>query len=329
MVELELAFPKLKFSAPVQPVFANDGSDRIFVVTQAGQIFVFPDDPDQQSAELFLDLRDVVARPGGDNGMFALAFHPQFRTNREFFVLYIDRHRPKSTVVARLRVSRDDPNRAERDSAEEILRIQQPFKDHNAACLQFGPDGMLYIALGDGGYNLKNRNAQDLSTLLGAMLRIDVDRRDEGLNYAIPPDNPFVGMPKARGEIWAYGLRAPWRFSFDRDTGECWLGDNGQVAFEEINLIQGGVNYGWMPREGFQAFDASRVDPRGRPAEAVSPTTDFRHRRNHLFSDPVFAYDHSKGKSVVGGFAYRGRRIPELIGAYIYADYAVGNIWAL
>lgn len=329
LMEFEQAFPHLKIVLPVQPAHAGDGTNRIFVVTQDGRIVVFPNRLDAKRATTFLDIRERVSRPGGDNGMFAVAFHPQFRNNGLFFVVYTTRAAPKSTVVSRFRVSETNPDQADPASEVEFLRVKQPFADHNAACLAFGPDGMLYIALGDGGYSTSNENAQDLSTLLGCMLRIDVDRRDGDLPYAVPKDNPFVSSDDARREIWCYGLRAPWRFSFDRLTGDCWLGDNGQLEFEEVNLVRPGMNYGWMPREGFHAFDPSGVDPRGRPIPGDIALRFPDINRNDGFEDPVIEYDHTQGKSVVGGFVYRGRRLPELVGAYLYGDFVNGNIWAL
>jgi len=328
-MDFERVFPNLRIASPVQPTHSNDGTNRVFVVTQSGVIHVFPNDARVTSAKVFLDIRDRVIRPGGDNGMFAVAFHPRFRDNGEFFVVYGTRARPKATVVSRFHVSDNNSDRADPNSEQRLLQISQPWPDHNAACLAFGPDGYLYISLGDGGYNLQNGNAQDLSTLLGSMLRIDVDHRDQGLNYAIPPDNPFVGVESARDEIWAFGLRAPWRFSFDRLTGDCWLGDNGQVEFEEIDLIKRGENYGWMPREGFHSFDPTSADARGRPAQKKQPQRNAELKRDDDYTDPIIEYDHSKGRSVVGGTVYRGQRLPELIGAYIYGDYANGNIWAL
>lgn len=328
-MEVERAFPSLRIPSPVQPTHAGDGTNRVFVVTQAGMIHVFPNDAGASSATVFLDIRDRVTNPGGDNGMFCIAFHPQYRNNGEFYVVYGTRARPKATRVSRFKVSANDPNRADPNSEEVLIQIVQPWPDHNAACLAFGPDGYLYISLGDGGYNLKNRNAQDKSTLLGAMLRIDVDQRDNERGYGVPPDNPFISDSAARDEIWAYGLRAPWRFSFDRLTGDCWLGDNGQVEFEEVNLIQRGANYGWMPREGFHAFDPSSADPRGRPAQKKPRKREPETNRNDGFTDPIIEYDHSQGRSVVGGVVYRGANLPELIGAYIYGDYGNGNIWAL
>ncbi len=328
-MRFERAFPSLRIPRPVMPTHADDGTNRMFVVTQDGLIYVFPNRHDVSRANVFLDIQANVSRPGGDNGMFAVAFHPRFKENGNLFVVYTTRVAPKSTVVSRFSVSSDDPNRADPDSEVEILRIRQPFADHNAACLAFGRDRMLYIAMGDGGYNTSNGNAQDRSTLLGAMLRIDVDHRHGDRLYSIPRDNPFVADGGSRDEIWAYGLRAPWRFSFDRLTGDCWLGDNGQVEFEEINLILPGRNYGWMPREGFHAFDPSRVDPRGRPEKGRIPLRTPEMGRDDGFTDPIIEYDHTQGKSVVGGFVYRGTRLPNLIGAYIYGDYVNGNIWAL
>lgn len=329
LIEIEPAFPNLKIDRPVQITHSGDGTDRLFVPTQGGAIYVVPNNTQATQAEMFLDLRDTIGRVGGDNGLMSIAFPPGFSGKREFYVVHVAPKRPKFTVVSRYRVSPDDPNRADPSSEKTVLRIAQPFNDHNAACLKFGPDGFLYVALGDGGWNRTNRNAQDLSTLLGGVLRIDVRRPSADRPYAIPPDNPFVERAGARPEIWAYGLRAPWRISFDRLTGALWTGDNGQVEAEEINLVLPGKNYGWPDREGDHPFNPTTVTDRGRPIGKAQPAKQPTEDDRHPFADPVVAYDHTKGKSVVGGYVYRGRKLPELFGAYLYADYQIGNIWAL
>jgi glucose/arabinose dehydrogenase len=192
------------------------------------------------------------------------------------------------------------------------MTIDQPFWNHNGGTIVFGPDGMLYIGLGDGGKaNDPFGNGQNLETLLGSILRIDVDRQDAGLKYAIPKDNPFVDHEKARGEIWAYGLRNVWRMAFDRETDVLWAGDVGQDLWEEIDLIVKGGNYGWNLREGFHKFGAQGSEPR---ADLI---------------EPIWEYHHDVGKSITGGMVYRGAKVQELAGAYLYADFVTGQIWAL
>jgi quinoprotein glucose dehydrogenase len=264
---------------------------------------------------IFADLRDrvVYADRQNEEGLLGLAFHPQFKDNGELFVyLTSSRHAPQTSLVARLRVSADDPNRCDPETLEEVLVVPQPYWNHNGGTICFGPDGMLYVALGDGGSgNDPHGNAQNLGTLLGAILRIDIDRRDPGLGYAIPPDNPFVGRDDARGEIWAHGLRNVWRMAFDPVTGLLWAGDVGQGMVEEINLIERGGNYGWNLREGRHAFGRSGSGPR------------------EDLIEPIFEYDHSVGASITGGLVYRGSQVPQLEGRYLYADYVSGKLFAL
>ncbi|MCI0460438.1 MAG: PQQ-dependent sugar dehydrogenase, partial [Gemmataceae bacterium] len=198
------------------------------------------------------------------------------------------------------------------DSEEEILRIERPFWNHDGGTICFGPDGYLYIALGDGGAaNDPHGNGQNLKTLLGSVLRIDVDRKENGKPYAIPKDNPFVNRPDAQPEIWCYGLRNVWRMAFDRKTGKLWAGEVGQNLWEEINILTAGGNYGWNLREALHPFG-----PKG-----VGPRPDL--------IDPIWEYHHDTGKSITGGLVYRGKQFPELEGAYLYADYVSGLIWAL
>ncbi len=296
-------FPQLTFSAPVFLTAPPDGSDRIAVVEKAGVIHIFPNDDAVTATTVFLDHRAVV-RPDGEGGLLGLAFHPDYATNGFFYVYYTFGPTFDSRV-SRWRVDSIDPNRADASSEEVLLEFDQPFANHNGGMIAFGPDGMLYIATGDGGgANDPFDNSQNLGNLLGKVLRLDPDG-------GVPADNPFVGMPTARGEIWAYGLRNPWRFSFDRATGDLWLGDVGQNGFEEVDLIERGGNYGWRVYEG----NSSAINPFDLPASD--------------FAAPVIAYDHSLGASVTGGYVYRGSRLSSLVGSYLYGDFTSGNIWAL
>ncbi len=241
-----------------------------------------------------------------------MAFHPNFVKNGEFFVSYNQRNTHRS-IISRFRVSKDDPNKADPNSEEVLLDLEQPFQNHNGGSMEFGKDGYLYIAFGDGGLrNDPMANGQNRSQLLGSILRIDVDAPSKGLKYGIPGDNPFVNVAGVRPEIYAYGLRNPWRISFDKVTGRLWCGDVGQELWEEVDVIVKGGNYGWSNREGSHAFG-------NRPlVEGVGPAID-----------PVWEYDHGVGKSITGGRVYRSPRLTQLSGKYLYADYIRGSIWAL
>jgi glucose/arabinose dehydrogenase len=296
---------------------AGDGSNRLFVVSQYGSIHLLPSDPDADEMTTFLDVRERVKYDERENeeGLLGLAFHPQFKQNGQFFLYYTvrpTRAHPHLSVISRFRVSSDDPNRADPNSEEIIMQIEQPYWNHNGGTIVFGPDGYLYVGLGDGGAaNDPHGNGQNLATLLGSILRIDVDHKDEGRNYAIPNDNPFVGRPNARGEIWAYGIRNVWRIAFDRETGVLWAGDVGQNIWEEIDIITRGGNYGWNAREGKHPFGPNGSGPR---PDLI---------------DPIWEYHHDIGKSITGGHVYRGKLVPELSGAYLYADFVSGQMWAL
>ncbi len=304
------AFPKLRFERPVELTFADDDTQRLFVVEQRGVIHVFANRGDIEETKIFLDIQEVVSRDGNEEGLLGLAFHPQFKQNSEFFVYYSTR--PRASVLSRFRVSADNPDRADRNSEEELLRIDQPYSNHNGGSIRFGPDGYLYIGLGDGGSaDDPHLHAQNRQTLLGSILRIDIDRQDEGLPYAVPVDNPFAGRGDARGEIWAFGLRNVWRMAFDRQTGHLWAADVGQDRVEEINVIQRGGNYGWNLREGFQPFEPNTPH---KPTELI---------------DPLVEYSREDGQSVTGGLVYRGQKLPEFEGAYFYGDYLSGNVWIL
>ncbi len=331
-VSIVSAFPRLKWSGgligadtglhrdarPLLLTGCGDGTNRIFVATEYGTVHGWKNDPNTDTMTTFLDIRDRVQYDDkvSEEGFLGLAFHPKFKQNGEFFVYYSAKptaENPHLSVISRFHVSRDNPNQADPKSEEVILKIPQPYANHNGGTLVFGPDGFLYIGLGDGGAaNDPHGNGQNLKTLLGSILRIDVDHKDQGLSYAIPKDNPFVGRgDAARGEIWAYGIRNVWRIAFDRETGDLWAGDDGQDLWEEIDLITRGGNYGWNLREGKHKFGPNGSDPRPDLIE------------------PLWDYSHDVGKSIVGGNIYRGKKVPELRGAYLYADYVTGQIWTL
>jgi glucose/arabinose dehydrogenase len=314
-VHARRAFPKLEFERPVVLTHAGDGTNRVFVASQLGQVHVFANKQTASKTEIFLDIENQVRYKDFENeeGFLGMAFHPKFKTNGELFVFYTTTDAPHTSVVSRFRVDKKNPNRADPKSEEELLRVPRPFWNHDGGTLAFGPDGYLYVVLGDGGKaNDPFGNGQNLRTLLGKVLRIDVDRKDEDKNYAIPKDNPFLDYPHARGEIWAYGLRNVWRLAFDRRTGACWAADVGQDLWEEIDILVGGGNYGWNLREGRHPFGIGGVQS----------------SREDLV-EPVFEYHHDVGKSITGGCVYRGKRLAQLDGAYLYADYVTGKLHAL
>lgn len=287
---------------------AGDGSGRLFVTRQQGEIHVI--DNGVVRGELFLDLRGRVSCCG-ERGLLGLAFHPNFISNGFFYVNYTD---PRGdTVVARFRVSEDDSNIANPDSESLVLNVEQPTSQHNGGQLAFGPDGFLYIGLGDGGPGgAGNLNAQQLGSLLGSILRIDADSAEP---YAVPASNPFVGRDEARDEIWVYGLRNPWRFSFDRLTGEMFIGDVGQRTTEEIDHLPtgslGGTNFGWNLMEGTTCSDGS--DDCNILGE---------------FELPILEYSHDAGCSVTGGYVYRGEALAGLQGHYLFSDFCSGVLSA-
>ena len=313
-VTLERAFPNLSFDRMVHLAFPDDDTDRLFLLLQPGLVMVFPNDQAVESAEVFLDIREQVNDRGNEEGLLGLAFDPAYRSNGHLFVYY-SADSPRRSVVSRFTVSRADPDRADPASELVILEVPQPYRNHNGGAILFGPDGYLYVGLGDGGSAGDPRgNGQDRTTLLGAILRIDVSGAAPAQAYAIPPDNPFAGQgPGVREEIWAYGLRNPWRFTFDRLTGELWAGDVGQNAYEEIDLIEPGRNYGWNIMEGAHCYPSSSqgCDQSG-------------------LELPVIEYAQSQGGcSVTGGYVYRGARLASLQGAYVYGDFCSGKVWAL
>lgn len=314
--ELQLAPFATGFSSPVK--IASAGDDRLFIVEQNALIYVVEADG-TRLATPFLDLTDRVAT-GGERGLLGMVFEPDDPS-----IFYLNYTRKSEigaengdTVIARYRVLATDPNRGDPASEEIMLVINQPYSNHNAGDMAFGPDGYLYIPMGDGGSGGDPENrAQNLSSLLGKVLRIDVTGQQ---TYAIPPGNPFAddGDPNTRAEIWSYGWRNPWRFSFDRLTGEMYVGDVGQGAWEEIDVEPPdtpGRNYGWRLCEG------SYVYPPTDPPTNCSTTGGL--------TLPVFDYSRDEGQSVTGGYVYRGSRYPNLVGHYLFTDFMSGNFWSL
>ncbi|MGH7171304.1 MAG: PQQ-dependent sugar dehydrogenase, partial [Gemmataceae bacterium] len=324
-VKAAIAFPRLKWTGwepisesgkmtalrPIVLTHAGDGGNRVFVATERGVIHVFPNDQKATKTSIFLDIHERVFYDDKENeqGFLGLTFHPNYKKNGELFVFYTLKKNKTINVLSRFRVRRDDPNRADPNSEEELLRIRRPFWNHDGGTICFGPDGYLYVALGDGGLaNDPLGNGQNLKTLLGKILRINVNQKSKSFNYSIPRDNPFVGRTDARPEIWAYGLRNVWRMAFDRKTGVLWAADVGQNLYEEIDLIVRGGNYGWNRRESLHPFGVRGSDV------------------NKAFVDPIWEYHHDIGKSITGASVYRGQRLPELQGAYVYADYVSTKI---
>jgi uncharacterized repeat protein (TIGR03806 family) len=297
-----VAFPNLKFKEPTAMTSAP-GTDRLFVVERYGKVRSFSKQRGTKHADVLLDI-------GKEKPIYGLAFHPQFASNGYFYITYLvdpARETPRGTRISRFQVGREG-RVADRES-EQII-FEWPSGGHNGGCLKFGPDGYLYIGTGDSsGIADQLLNGQNIGTVSGAILRIDVDKTTNDRAYVIPEDNPFVEMEGARPEIWAYGLRQPWKFSFDRANGDLWTGNVGQDLWEQIFLIERGGNYGWSVMEGSHPFGPDR--PRG-PSPFVSP---------------IVEHDHAEFRSITGGFVYRGSQLSALKGAYIYGDYDTGKIW--
>ncbi len=311
-VQVEVAFPNLSFKNPTDLQDPKDETDRLFVLEQRGIMYVFENDSQVKKKKVFLDIRDRVNDRGAEEGLLGLVFHPDFKNNGFFYVNYTATD-PKRTVIARFHVDQTDSDSADKGSEFIILQFSQPFSNHNGGQITFGPDGFLYIATGDGGWaGDPFENGQSLNILLGKILRIDVDNPSGTNAYGIPPGNPFAGNTSGfREEIYAYGLRNPWRFSFDPETGWLWVADVGQERYEEIDIVEKGKNYGWNIMEGLHCF---------KPPSGCDTTG---------LELPIWEYDHSQGESITGGFVYRGRGVPELTGLYIYSDFISGRIWSL
>jgi len=297
---------------PLFVTHAGDGSGRLFIIEKGGTLRIY------SGGELlgtpFLDITDRVNSSGNEQGLLGLAFAPDYASSGHFFVNYTDES--GDTVIARFRATADAPNLADPATEFVVLQIDQPAGNHNGGMLAFGPDGYLYIGMGDGGGGGdRYDNGQNPDTLLGKMLRIDVTS-DLAQPYTIPTDNPWVendwNGADVRDEIWAIGLRNPWRFSFDHSNGDLWIGDVGQNQVEEINFTpanSSGLNYGWPILEGTRCYNETTCDT----ADLVLPVAE---------------YEHAAGCSVTGGYVYRGTQFPALDGLYLYADYCRGSLWA-
>ena len=314
-VGLERAYSQLRFDRPVAITGAGDHSGRLFVVEQAGIVRWFSQSDENPTAKVFLDISNQISRRGNEEGLIGFAFHPDFKNNGFLFCHYsadqtrTGKRQIASNVISRFKISSDsdivDPN-----SEEIILTVEQPYANHNGGTLAFGKDGYLYYSLGDGGFrDDPNGNGQKLSSMLGAINRIDVDSTTSGKAYAIPQDNPFVNEDNAAPELYAIGLRNVWRFSFDRQTGELWAADVGQEKIEEVNIVESGGNYGW---NRFEANDDFKTETK----LAID-----RHDK------PIAWYGHQWGGSITGGHVYRGNKYPELNGSYFFGDYMTGNMW--
>jgi glucose/arabinose dehydrogenase len=306
---LQNAFPNLSFSSPVFLTHANDSTDRIFVIEQVGRIRVFPNNSNILTTKVFLDISDRVLS-GGERGLLGLAFHPDFKNNGYFYVNYtFSTNGNDSTKISRFQVT-SNPDSADKNSEVQILKFDQPYSNHNGGWIGFGPDdGYLYIATGDGGSGGDPENrAQNITAVLGKILRIDVDG---GTPYVIPATNPFYDSTgSVKKEIYAWGLRNPWRCSFDPATGQLWAGDVGQGSWEEVDIIENGKNYGWRCYEGNHPYNTTGCN-----------------YPEYIY--PVWEYSHSVGYSITGGYVYRGQNVPEIFGKYIYADYGTKRVWAL
>ncbi len=318
-LQTELAFPNLSFNRPVTLAYPDDGRHLLFVVEQhEAKIWSFPDEDSTRDKQLFLTLPNPISKDN-EEGLLGLAFHPNYKENGAFFVYYSAQEGPtnRRSVVSRFQVSKDDPRKADPASEQRVwVGPPDPYGNHNGGCIAFGPDGDLYISLGDSGAaDDPLTTGQNPRDWFASILRIDVDHPEDGKPYGIPKDNPRLRDPKTFAnwapEVFCIGLRNVWKFSFDRETGTLWAGDVGQNLWEMVYILENGGNYGWSIKEGTHNFR-----PRQRPAGVkITP--------------PVFEYPHSIGKSITGGYVYRGQALPALKGVYVFGDYDSGRIWGL
>lgn len=312
--QLQNVYPDLKFDEPLEltPV---PGASRWVVAERRGKLYTFATDPKAAKKHLLLDVAQAVT--GGDKhptfAVYGVALHPKFATNGEVFVTYVNddsKEIADGSKLVRYKVKQTDP--PELDPKSETVILTWPSGGHNGGCLRFGPDGYLYLSTGDGSGIADGHNTgQDISDLLGCIVRIDVDKTDKDKKYAIPPDNPFIKEKGARPEVYAYGIRQAWKFSFDTATGDLWAGEVGQDLWESVYKIEKGGNYGWSIREGTHPF---------RPERKVGPTP---------ILDPIVEHPHSEFRSLTGGFIFHSKRLPTLQGAYVYGDYDTGRVWML
>ncbi len=311
-IKLTRVFNSTKFTSPLGIVRTPAPSGQLFIIEQAGTIKLLQKNTSGDWVSgTFLNITSRVLS-GGEWGLLGLAFHPKYAENGQLYIYYTAPN-PNRTVVARFTVNATDKTKVDINSEKILLEIPQPNTWHKAGQLAFGSDGYLYIGVGDGGPEGDPfDHGQDRSILLGKILRIDVDRTTPNMNYSIPPDNPYAGNKDGfREEIYAYGLRNPWRFSFDAETGLLWVGDVGQDRQEEIDLVNSGGNYGWNVMEGNLCYSETNCD-------------------SSLYEAPIYVYNHTQGNSaVIGGYVYRGTLLTGLQGRYIFGDYVSGRIWAL
>ena len=307
-LRFEPAFAGRLFERPLAMLTLEGDGERFVVLEQDGKLWLL-ESLESREARLLVDISDRVRRRHGEEGLLSAALDPRFRDNGQLFVYY-SASKPRRTVLARVDLRGAlERGTATRTSLRVLMEFPQPYGNHNGGTVLFGPDGMLYLGVGDGGAGGDPLgHGQNLGTLLGTILRFDV-HPGGGLQISVPSDNPFVSTVGARAEIWAYGLRNPWRMSFDRATGQLWVGDVGQSRFEEVNVVERGGNYGWRLKEGNRSFDG--------PVRTLG------------LIDPVHQYGREQGQSITGGYVYRGSELPGLGGAYIFGDYASRRIWAL
>lgn len=315
--KLRPAFPNLPlFSNPIEMTHSNDGTNRLFVLQQRGLVYVFNNSPTVSTRKTFLNLSGKVSPSGSELGLLGIAFHPNYSVNNYFYVNYtFDSAGSGSgswSRVSRFTASSVNPDTVLLNTELILMTIAQPYSNHNGGKVAFGPDGYLYISFGDGGSGGDPLgNGQNRAVLLGKILRINIDSTSAGKNYKIPVTNPFYGNVSGyKEEIYSYGMRNTWKFSFDILNGNLWAGDVGQNLYEEIDIIESGKNYGWNKMEGYHCYGTCDTTGKG-------------------FTRPIWEYSHSLGSSVTGGYVYRGSLLPGLYGKYIYGDYGAGTVWAL
>jgi len=304
-VKLQRVFKNVSLDVIVYMAQAPEDDRYWYVVEKSGRVLRIENKPDAAEAKVFIDISDRVDAGPSEAGLLGMAFHPQFHTNGYVYLSYTGNDGGLKSYISRFK-SLDSNESLDAATEKRLLEVAQPYSNHNGGQVEFGPDGLLYIGWGDGGAGGDPKgNGQNVKTLLGSLLRIDVDHGDP---YAIPAENPFAKSKKGRPEIYAWGLRNPWRWSFDRETGQLWLADVGQDSWEEVNIINKPGNYGWNGKEGRHCYKSA-------------------HCGNPEFIDPVIEYNHDEGCSITGGYVYRGKQIPGLNGIYLYSDFCSGKLW--